>query len=164
MQAVLFYQNLKTLSLLFANNLISTDSIPKDSSVVFALNEIADQDPTTGGKAVWIARAILKKDIFAIGNNSSRTKNETKENIGIEKAVVTIKPNPANKDITVTSNEIMKKIVIDNMQGENVKQIKLTENEHSIEINISSLTSGVYVVKCFLENDNYVYTKLVVTK
>ena len=159
------YQNLKTLSLLFANNLISTDSIPTDSSVVYVLNTIADQDPTIGGKAVWIARAILKKDIFAFGNNTNRIKNEAiVEDKAIEKITVVIKPNPANKEIIVSCNSIIKKIVIDDMHGMRVKQIQLTENESSIEINISNLTQGVYVVKCLLENENYVCTKLVVTK
>ncbi|MBK8848237.1 MAG: T9SS type A sorting domain-containing protein [Bacteroidetes bacterium] len=158
------YQNLKTLSLLFANNLISTDSIPTDSSVVYVLNTIADQDPTIGGKAVWIARAILKKDIFAFSNNLNRVKNEIKVNSAIETADVSIKPNPANKEITVSSNSIIKEIVIEDMQGMRVKQLQLTENANSIEINISNLTSGVYVVKCHFENEKYLFTKLVITK
>ena len=158
------YQNLKTLSLLFANNLISTDSIPTDSSVVYVLNTIADQDPTIGGKAVWIARAILRKDIFAFSNNLNRVKNEIKVNSAIETADVSIKPNPANKEITVSSNSIIKEIVIEDMQGMRVKQLQLTENANSIEINISNLTSGVYVVKCHFENEKYLFTKLVITK
>ncbi|MBL0054576.1 MAG: hypothetical protein IPP29_25425 [Bacteroidetes bacterium] len=47
----LIYQNLKTLALLFANNLIHSDSIPSDSIVLSTLNELADQaDPTLVAK------------------------------------------------------------------------------------------------------------------
>ena len=62
-------------------------------------------------------------------------------------------PNPANNSITISNNDniLLTSIVITDMNGRNVKEVKVN-NVSETEINISDLTSGMYFMN--IDSDN----------
>ena len=62
-------------------------------------------------------------------------------------------PNPANNSITISNNQniLLTSIVITDMNGRNVKEVKVN-NVSETEINISDLTSGMYFMN--IDSDN----------
>lgn len=63
---------------------------------------------------------------------------------------INIHPNPAQDRITIASSSLIKNVMISNMVGETV--IKETYNANSVEVDLSQLPSGVYMVR--INNSN----------
>lgn len=71
-------------------------------------------------------------------------------------------PNPTNQSLTIITQDIVKKIVIENVAGKIVKEIIKTNPP--IFLNIEDLPSGIYFVKLFSEHDNFVTTKKLIKR
>ena len=75
---------------------------------------------------------------------------------------VTIYPNPTNDYVTISSNsQEIKSIQINNMVGGNLKTFKIGNNLKQQTLNISDLTTGVYVVIIEVEGNNTITKKLI---
>ena len=158
----IIYQNLKTLSLLFANNLLHTDSIPTDSTVVYTLNQLGDQDPTLGGEAVWLARAILRKDVFVTYEITRRIgKKDISQNI-LEATKLEVFPNPSMQFFMIELNRIYDNISIENILGLEVFRLRIQGN--SKKINCEKLENGCYILKCKNGNITVAHSKLIINK
>ena len=72
---------------------------------------------------------------------------------------IKVYPNPANDYIIIqTINLPLKKIQVYDLIG---KEIASYEGSNEIRINTSSLSKGVYIVKCQTESNNIVYKKFI---
>ena len=67
------------------------------------------------------------------------------------KEQITISPNPATNYITVSAPMAIAKIEITNMVGQ--KLISQTPNNRSVDLDISNLVPGIYILKI---NDSYI--------
>ena len=159
----LIYQNLKSLALLFANNLIHSDSIPTDSVVLFTLNELADQDPTLEGEAVFIARAILRKDVFASGSNLKQVKPKVIKN-SIAPLTITVYPNPTTGEFQLSCTQEYNNIEITNYLGKAILSIPITNYKLSEAINLNVLPNGLYLIKLYSGRSEIAKTKIEIIK
>jgi LEA14-like dessication related protein len=78
-----------------------------------------------------------------------------------DESTISIAPNPATEFINVTnsSNNSILNIVLTDLNGRIVKNIKV-ENENDNQINISDLSSGIYMMK--IVSDKGTSTKKVI--
>ena len=70
---------------------------------------------------------------------------------GLSKGEVTLFPNPASDEVTITASERISDVVINNLVGQTVYAQKC--NAEKVVVNISDLPPGIYFVKV---NDNVV--------
>ena len=73
----------------------------------------------------------------------------------LEKAV-SIYPNPAKDQFSLQSNVSLEKMTIYDVQGRIVSNVDLTEMSHEKTVDISSLASGVYIVRITSDNGSVV--------
>ncbi|MBL0052678.1 MAG: T9SS type A sorting domain-containing protein [Bacteroidetes bacterium] len=146
-----FYLNLKLIGALYAQHLLISDSIPSENSIVNAIDAIANQDPTIGGEAVYIARAILRKDITDSYSiiRTGVTDSLAKTNKDV---LYRIFPNPTFGLLNIESNLKFDLIIIDDLLG--VARLRYVEQKslNNSSINLSSLSAGFYIVKILNEN------------
>ena len=75
---------------------------------------------------------------------------------------VTIYPNPTYDYVTISSNsQEIKSIQINNMVGGNLKIFNIGNNLKQQTLNISDLTTGVYIVAIEVEGNNTITKKLI---
>lgn len=75
-------------------------------------------------------------------------------NIPYKKDVV-IKPNPAVNNIAISGLSemgIINKVEILNMNGQNVYEQTINQEKSEVELNVSQLPQGVYILKVATEN------------
>ncbi len=68
---------------------------------------------------------------------------------------VQIGPNPTNGILNITANSKIANVMIYNSQGKLI--ISETNNGNSITLNLSKNKSGVYIVKCYINNEVHIY-------
>lgn len=159
----LIYQNLKNLAILYANNLISSDSIPTDSNVIFTLNELAYQDPTLGGEAVWMARAILRKDVFATWNNLKVFETKELKSISVP-LTISIYPNPTSGDFQLKCTQEYSKILVCNNLGTKVLDIPIASYKTLQQLSLETLPDGLYVIKLYNGSNEVANIKIAIIK
>jgi hypothetical protein len=79
----------------------------------------------------------------------------------IQSENLTLYPNPASKSITLSlqnNSVIIDELLVYNLQGRLVKTISNEQRNSEIQINISNLSAGQYLVKCNIEGN--ILTKL----
>jgi hypothetical protein len=129
------------------------------------LFDIANQNPISGGIAVYAARVMLDIDIddeissqgARIGKNILDTKEDLSSNLA-EKLV--LYPNPATNFVTLSNmsgNELNGRIEITNSLGSIVYTSNVV-NVKSIEISTQSFSSGIYYL--LFRNKNSVNVRL----
>lgn len=75
---------------------------------------------------------------------------------------VTIYPNPTYDRVTISSNsQEIKSIQVNNLVGGNLKTFKIGNNLKQQTLNISDLTTGVYIVAIEVEGNNTITKKLI---
>lgn len=75
---------------------------------------------------------------------------------------ISIYPNPANDMATISSaNRAIKSIKITNLSGRNIMAIRFSTNLKQQTINISDLTTGVYLLSIETEGNNTITKKLI---
>ena len=75
---------------------------------------------------------------------------------------VILYPNPSTDNITIRSlEEPLQEILITDLQGKRIQQMKLTNFNESQQVDISTLAKGVYFVT-ILSNQNKVVKRLIV--
>ena len=75
---------------------------------------------------------------------------------------VTIYPNPTYDRLTISSNsQEIKSIQVNNLVGGNLKTYKIGNNLKQQTLNISDLTTGVYIVTIEVEGNNIITKKLI---
>jgi hypothetical protein len=71
--------------------------------------------------------------------------------LGVQNIQFQIYPNPANEIIAIKSNEILDRIEIIDVRGKMVFSKKT--NEFETNVNINSLSAGLYLIKIFSKNN-----------
>ncbi len=69
---------------------------------------------------------------------------------------IVIYPNPNNGNFEIQTKENFKEILVFDISG---KQIKAQINQNNLNIEVQS---GIYILKCTLENDEVIHKKLIV--
>ena len=79
-----------------------------------------------------------------------------------EQTSISIFPIPSNEYIHITALQNISKIQIFSLQGQLVLDVnELKGNESNIQVNISSLPKGNYVIATTLSDNNVSYNKIV---
>ena len=126
-------------------------------------------DIDLSGKAEWTGiikdwRLVLTNSTAANIDNGSVSiskivfdNNATLSNTSFEKSVFTIFPNPAKNQITINSINTIGKVALYNVLGK-----KVLEENNTNRLNISSLKSGIYLVKIIDAKNNVSTQKLLI--
>ena len=78
---------------------------------------------------------------------------------GTERAVTfKIYPNPVSEWINISSEEKVQKVEIFSLTGSLVKSVQ----QQQMNISVSDLPAGVYMVKIFFEDNNVAKSKLII--
>ncbi len=130
------------------------------------LRLIAAYCPAEGGAAVHQAQALLSMvenvDFlnFDCINEQAKIVNDNLSNNTLELLVVELYPNPTEKDLTISSNQILMgstTIEIYNTVGQQILVTDNFENFKSTTIDVNTLTDGVYIMR--LKNGDQLITK-----
>jgi len=101
--------------------------------------------------------ALNAQEIF--NNYTQGLVCETKSGLNtISESTISIYPNPANEIINVNSNFAVDEYSIEiiDITGRSISQIPYSANNSNLQIDISTLTKGLYFIK--LNNGNSIYT------
>ena len=80
-------------------------------------------------------------------STSSSSPSCTGQKASEEKIAITLYPNPANDQITISGIEKVKQVVIYDMLGKRVKSLNNTDGINNQQISVSDLPSGMYFVR-----------------
>jgi hypothetical protein len=133
------------------------------------LFDIANQNPISGGIAVYAARVMLDIDIDdEISSQEARIRKnilDTKENLSSNLAEkLVLYPNPATNFVTLSTtigNELNGKIEITNSLG-SIVYTSNVENVKSIDISTDSFSSGIYYLLFRNNHSGNVRLKLII--
>jgi hypothetical protein len=121
-------------------------------------SEWGEQPLTYAGEIVkfkeWIHRRLTWLDDNMLGNSAAYRDGY--------KAVCRVFPNPATEYLNIESDTIIKRITFYNITGSPVLD-KTECNNYSEVINLSSLSSGMYIIKVYF-GDGEVVTKRIVRR
>jgi endoglucanase len=102
-----------------------------------------------------ITNSLARNDVAQIGITTAMVDSVWYDNIYLHKNTlatssfknsdIKMYPNPANSTISINSKEVIEKVAIYNLLGQEV--ISKTPNSQSVSVDISNLQIGVYVVK-----------------
>ena len=111
------------------------------------LGSITCQCPTTGGEAVYKARALLgsEYDLTTV-EACDRTEGREKSNISVETMGVSLFPNPTYDRAVLTLNSAETgTVIVSDRFGRNRLSFRLVD-QRSVEIDTESLGPGLYFV------------------
>jgi hypothetical protein len=127
-----------------------------------ALYEIAQQNPLTGGPAVYTARVMLGLDFYdEVSEERLALSNE-----GSAVKYLHVYPNPANNEVTVDYSIEGDKgfVYLIDVTGREIMKQPLFEGTSSITISTTAVSSGIYYLR-LMEGDQVVGNeKLVILK
>jgi hypothetical protein len=84
--------------------------------------------------------------------------NQANHNVNHES--ITIYPNPASEYININAETPLRKMVLINMQGQIIKE--LYPGKSTIIMNISDVTSGIYLLKIWNDKKTPIIHKLII--
>ena len=132
------------------------------------MQSIAQQCPFSGGRSVYVARAILHEyyadmvyndEDICMAEGLMRKKNENKQVLSNK---LLISPNPANELVNILyfndKNPIVKTIIY-SMEGE----ILLIQN-NSLPLIVKDLSPGLYLVNSLINDGSVLKAKLTIIK
>ena len=73
---------------------------------------------------------------------------------------IKIYPNPFNNKVNITSDKDIEKLIVYDMNGKIVRQLQLNDNNNLIDLDLSGMSSGIYLIK--LSNGISSFTKRVI--
>jgi hypothetical protein len=76
-------------------------------------------------------------------------------NIAAPTASVIVYPNPAAKDLCISSPDRVKEIVLTGMMGEVKHPLVLRQSDKDLRIDVSNLSSGIYILKVITSSSEY---------
>lgn len=135
-----------------------------DSLQEATLNDIAEQNPLSGGPAVYTARVMLDVDYDDFGPENG---NRIEESNSAGDNYIHIYPNPAddilNIDYLVKDNEYGM-ILITDMTGRELIRQKLESNSKKLSVSTKHLPNGVYHLQLLINDELIGYQKLVIMR
>lgn len=93
------------------------------------------------GKPLLLENSRLRRYVWDLSTLST-------QNISSNPDVVSVTPNPFSNKIEITSNSLINKVEVYNIEGRKIKTVNNSYNE----IDLSSAEKGIYFVKVFGEN------------
>jgi titin len=138
----------------------ANDGFMAIDSVLENVNTYTDNLP---GKGIYYYRLKAKKNNqYSSYSNLAVAVNILAGLADNEQTSISIFPIPSNEYIHVTALQNISKIQIFSLQGQLVLDVnELKGNESNIQINISSLPKGNYVIATTLSDNNVSYNKIV---
>lgn len=131
--------NLELIAAAFADN---------NGQVTFSFPALNDLSQVELAVSAQNYRTYFK----SLGNGASEIQNY--------ELVVTVLPNPANNQVTVSSDNILKTIEIYDVTGKIVQQV-FPESQQTISINLKDLRSGIYFMKLMDQNNQMTVKKII---
>ncbi len=129
------------------------------------LNDIALQNPISGGPAVYTARVMLNIDVNDFGEEEQNRIATGGKTPG-EREIM-LYPNPANGEAIFKCNLFEgEKGMLDiyDVLGTNIESYALKEGANEINLNTKNLSAGVYVFKITANNEFIGANRLVIVK
>jgi hypothetical protein len=134
------------------------------SPQIATLTDIAHQCPRLGGSAVYAARAMLSAiqsdgpyldDCPDGGSAGQQPSNMSKTGF--------LYPNPASDQLTIQLEDwpACNRLELSDALGKSIMNIQLTPETKTLNIDISNIPNGIYVISCFNKNKLVVSEKLV---
>ena len=139
------------------NNIIIKNKAPIiEKAKTYLIQKTKEKEPEQKPKNIKINPAQEKPIKTTIANNNYRLKAKEKEKEKEE--IKKINPNPTNGNITICGDEI-NMVEVYNICGQKVMTIEA--NSSNVNVNMSALTTGVYMVKITDKNGNETVNKVV---
>ena len=155
--------NSKTVNNIIVNKVLVDSALTSTDSTT--LEEIAYQNPLSGGPAVYRARAILFMEIHDEQVLSRLSKPKKQDIIRNESTGhVTLFPNPANQNclIAFKGMENNFKIILRNSVGETILLKHFQKGEKLFNLNTNSIVPGIYFVFVYDTENIFEVKKLIV--
>ncbi|MBL0340461.1 MAG: right-handed parallel beta-helix repeat-containing protein [Bacteroidetes bacterium] len=157
--------NLKTVNtLLISKVLVDSALSSTDSS---SLESIAMQDPIVAGKAVYMARAILFKEVHD-ELPGLRTMNQLLEPVisEIKTSSFQILPNPAFDQCEILFEAMEQDFILElrNGVGQVLYHKKLPSNTLKFDLPLKSYKPGFYLVTTISEANGFQFKKLIIAR
>jgi hypothetical protein len=129
------------------------------------------------GPAVYTARALLRgidaqrqeymhecEKVYPSSVSNREAEQQTiSNNLKSNDDVISINPNPAKNNFTVTYNGVYSSLNIEEISGKVVLSQVLNQAVNTQQIDVSTLNNGLYLVKLKNENSN-ITLKLIINK
>ena len=120
-----------------------------DGDELTDLQQIANECPLSGGRAVYEARALLSdyQNVF-YNNDSLCLAQNLVWKLHSPAKYLGISPNPADGTVTINYPSLDDKdnLIITSLQGEVIYQTRLTASSTSVNISIEDIPAGLYIV------------------
>jgi hypothetical protein len=141
------------------------------------LRTMAALCPFEEGPAVYTARALLRgidnqrqeymhecEKVYPSSVSNREAEQQTiSNNSKSNDDLISINPNPAKNNFTLTYNGVYSSLNIEEISGKVVLSQALNQAANSQQIDVSTLNNGLYLVKLKNENSN-VILKLIINK
>jgi Zn-dependent metalloprotease len=101
----------------------------------------------------------LKTDDFILLDNIQFSTNTVATNDDLAQETITIVPNPSSDNVTIQANQPIETILLYDLNGRIIK--KETPSKLSTNLDISTLNTGIYVLKINFANGNSMSKKVV---
>lgn len=163
----LMFAVLKDFYLIYSKTELSKYSISE--SDVYTLRYISNLCPLVYGEAVYRAQSYLVSkdlnDFDEFQSNCQRTtgRNKSTASMNTESIRLEVSPNPTTGITQIQSNHPVQKVIIRNIQGDFIES-KYFGQESKIQLDLSHLTSSVYLVEIQSSNGERIFKKIIRTQ
>ena len=137
---------------------------PVDSTTLY---NIAIQDPLLCGTAIYDARVMLGIDINDYSAGGSRMMEIPEEEGVVADKVGILYPNPAQDKCTYEASLAETEsgmIMMYTLTGKLISSYRLNSGDNKIDIDLASLSNGIYLYKIYINGEVVDYKKLVISK
>lgn len=139
-----------------------------DSTQTANLEDIAYQNPISGGESVYSARTILNLDLTDnIGETTARTTRPKKNMMLDSNLNGVVVPNPSTGNFSYMFSgpiNVGGDLEIYDLIGNLVSNIKFFKGQSEVSINLSDNVSGIYMMKLNFEGGGIRYEKIILQK
>ncbi len=165
-----FEVNEKTVNQVYLNTFAVGVSEFSPAQVV-QLQSIADQCPVSGGNAVYMARAMLDikypqsyDDHTICTNIRERTGGNGLDDETVDQLLVY--PNPAGREINLSFAPVKSQatLILSDVFGRQIIDVKLVEGISNFNLQTTDLSSGLYFIKLYYDNDKVLSRTVVISK
>ena len=132
---------------------------------VKVLTDIAYSDPFINGDAVYTARVMLNIDPDNENNENKSLQQQPKQNV--KSNLAHVYPNPAKETVTITFDQPITSegtVEIWNIMGNKLLSNAIPKSYVQQNVNISSLSSGIYFYIIKVNGDKFSSGKIMIIK
>jgi len=132
---------------------------------VKVLTDIAYSDPFINGDAVYTARVMLNIDPDNENNENKSLQQQPKQNV--KSNLAHVYPNPAKETVTITFDQPITSegtVEIWNIMGNKLLSNAIPKSHVQQNVNISSLSSGIYFYIIKVNGDKFSSGKIMIIK